>query len=112
MGSCTPGCRFTSQVLLLACRAILNNVLLQIAAIKEHLEDSTKPQGRGLVHDSSSQPLMLGGVTRNVTKAELLSSLPSKPASDILVERFFESLDPSVPSKDRLFLEVKAVIVY
>lgn len=76
-------------------------VCKQIAAIKEHLGESSKP--RVSLSLESDQPALLGGVLRVLTKSELLESFPSKQVADLLVARFFESYDPAIPGSSMAY---------
>lgn len=42
--------------------------------------------------------LLGGGVIKPATREELLATMPSKPAADKLIERFFDEEDSPVPT--------------
>ena len=47
---------------------------------------------------TSYRPSLLDGLTKSPSHAELLASLPSRKDADRLIERFFESYNPSIPA--------------
>lgn len=47
---------------------------------------------------TSYRPSLLGSLTEPPDRATILASLPSRKEADKLIERFFESYNPSIPA--------------
>lgn len=65
--------------------------------MREHLDTSTRPSPETTPSDSSQSTnngieLFLG-VNKNITREEILSSIPPKPEIDRLISRFFQSME-------------------
>lgn len=75
---------------LAALRGTWNEIKLEV---EEQNLDRYFPQNLSI-----NGPTLVSGIPNPPDRAELLASLPSRPAADKFITRFFDSFDPPAPA--------------